>query len=128
VIKDAGKRLPRRSKHWLKTARAKFIRRDPLEVVLLGLLGSDPSFHQAVRDALGFLANEHVRYLTIQETVLDQTFASAFGAARGAKRVFDIPQPRGSEVENPKCSLVREEVLSDSLIKRSVREVHFGEL
>jgi len=72
----------------------------------LGLLGSDPSFHQAVRDALAFLANKHVRYPMIQEAVMDPIFESALGAARGAKRVIDTPQPRGCDIEKHKCSLI----------------------
>jgi hypothetical protein len=103
--------------------------RDPLEVVLLGLLGSDPSFHQAVRDALGFVTNEHVRHPTAQEsTFLDPIFASALGAARGAKSNIDRPRPMGCNVEDSECTIVREKVLNDSLVKQSPREAHSWEL
>lgn len=101
----------------------------PIDIVLLGQLASDPEFHAAMRDAIAEIMDGHVPLPgMLGDTVLDPIFVSALGAARGAKSMIDRPAPRGCNVEEESCSLLRKKVLDDSFVGNTVGDENFREL
>lgn len=97
--------------------------------MVLGQLAFDPSFHQAVRDALSSYTSGHILPpMAWESTVLDPPFVSALGAARGAKSSIDRPQPMGCNAEDLECTRVREKILHDSFVSQSLKEDFSEEL
>ncbi|TVY21327.1 hypothetical protein LARI1_G003083 [Lachnellula arida] len=102
---------------------------DTVEVVVFGQLAFDASFHQAVRDALYPFTKTPILPPTVQkDTVTDTVFMGAFGAARSAKSFIDRPAPENCNVEDQKCTRIREQVFRDSLVAQTKNSEHSDEL
>lgn len=102
----------------------------PWEIVILGHLGGNPSFHSAIGDALrSFKKPGTLLPPRIQESsVLDPVFVSAMGSARAAKRWIDSPKPSGCITEDRECGWIREKVFQDSLWKSDLGKNDLKEL
>lgn len=100
-----------------------------VDVVVFGQLAFDSSFHQAVRDALYSFTKTPILPPTVQkDTSTDAAFMGAFGAARSAKSLIDRPAPDDCNVEDRKCTRIREKVFRDSLVAEKKDSEHSDEL
>ena len=83
----------------------------------MGSLAKHEGFRGAARDALGGVLAGGVDLDGGLGRRLDPEFVAVSGAARGAKGFIDRPEPRGCNVEEGRCSLLRERVLDDSSVE-----------
>ncbi|TVY39876.1 hypothetical protein LSUB1_G005031 [Lachnellula subtilissima] len=101
---------------------------DNVGVIVFGQLAFDSSFHQAVREALYSFTKTPMLPPTVQDTLIDPVFMGASGAARSAKNRIDRPTPENCNVEDQKCTKIREKVLRDSLVAQPKNSKYSDEL
>lgn len=101
----------------------------PFDIVILGRLGANPAFHQAIGEALRSFKPGDLLPPKIRESiVLDSVFVSAMGSARIAKAWIDSPKLRLCNIEDRECGRIREKVFQDSIWKSNVGKKDFREL